>query len=611
MSLQIGDYALLSDCQSAALVGRDGSVDWWCAPRFDSRSCFARILDDRAGHWAIHPTADFEPRRAYLADTMVLRTDFHTTDGVVRLADALLLSTDSDDHGHHLGRGSPHVLARLIEGLSGRVRMRLEFCPRLEYGLTTPGLRIAPGSIDTVGGPDRLRLTTEQPWQIGSACRATLDLVVEAGDSYPFTLTHGDGMIGAEPGAIDVPAAIDATIQGWRSWTELHRGYDGFAAEQVRRSSLVLQALTFQPTGAIVAAPTTSLPEIVGGTSNWDYRYGWLRDSSITLKALWVAACPDEAERYFRWMALASGSGGEEHVQVMFGLQGERDLSEHYLEHLRGYQNSRPVRVGNDAWKQRQLDVLGEVLEAAWTLRDQLDFDNVTAKFLCRLADNAARSWQLPDSGLWEGREGERHYTASKLMCWVALDRACKLATRLRAPDSRGRWAMERDQIAAAIMEQAWSDEAGAFTGAFGSSHLDAAVLLMPLVGFLPATDPRFRRTIETLQRELGEDGLLRRWTGAQEGAFVICSYWLAECLALAGEPDRARDIFVRVGAHANDVGLLAEQIDPASGQLLSNFPQTFSHAGLINAAWAIEQTRSNRSTRDREDTPRASSPTE
>jgi GH15 family glucan-1,4-alpha-glucosidase len=399
-------------------------------------------------------------------------------------------------------------------------------------------------------------------------------------------------------------------VTGWRSWSELHRGYDGFAAEQVRRGALVLQSLTFQPTGAIVAAATTSLPEIVGGGSNWDYRYGWLRDSSITLKALWISACPDEAERYFRWMALASGSGGEDHVQIMFGLQGERDLTERHLEHLRGYQGSRPVRVGNDAWKQRQLDVLGEVLEAAWTLRDQLDFDDLTAAFLRRLADDAARSWRLPDSGVWEGREGERHYTASKLMCWVALDRACRLATQLKAHDRLRGWEKARDEIAAAIMEQGWDDKIGAFTGAFGSSNLDAAGLLMPLVGFLPATDPRVRRTVDTLQRELGDDGLLLRWTGAQEGAFVICSYWLAECLALAGEADRARHVFDRVGAHANDLGLLSEQVDPASGQLLSNFPQTFSHAGLINAAWAIEQTTSNQRTRDRKDAPWAGSPT-
>ena len=452
MSTQIGDYALLSDCQSAALVGRNGSVDWWCAPRFDSRSCFARILDESAGHWAIHPAAEFESQRSYVTDAMVLRTDFHTADGTVRLTDALLLSADPHSHGHHLGRGSPHVLTRLIEGLSGTVEMRLESCPRLEYGLTTPGLRQAPGSIDTVGGPDRLRLTTMKPWQIGDDGCASLDLAVEAGQSYSFALIHCDGMTGADPEAVDIPEAIDATITGWRSWSELHRGYRGFAAQEVRRSALVLQALTFQPTGAIVAAPTTSLPEIVGGASNWDYRYGWLRDSSITLKALWIAACPDEAERYFRWMALASGSGGEEHVQIMFGLQGERDLSEHRLEHLRGHQGSRPVRVGNDAWKQRQLDVLGEVLEAAWILREQLDFDDLTTRFLWRLADDAAQSWQLPDSGLWEGREGQRHYTNSKLMCWVALDRACRLATHLRASSRLRSWGKARDEIAAAII---------------------------------------------------------------------------------------------------------------------------------------------------------------
>lgn len=587
MTSSIGAYALLSDCQSAALVSRDGSVDWWCAPRFDSRSCFARLLDERAGHWAVHPIGDYEVSRAYVPGTMVLRTEFRTATGTVRVTDALALS---DGDGHEIGRASPHVLARQVDGLAGQVDLRMEFCPRLEYGLTVPWLRRGAGCLETVGGPDRLRLFADQDWDLASDGRASVGLVVRAGQSHGFTLTHREGMVGADAPRVEATKVIEEAAQRWQSWSDLHSAYQGFAHEQVRLGALVLRALTYAPTGAVVAAATTSLPAIIGGDSNWDYRFGWLRDSSITLKALWIGACPDEAEQYFRWMALSSGAGAENRAQIMFGVAGERDLTERKLDHLDGYANSTPVRVGNDAWHQRQLDVLGQVLEAAWVLRERLDFDSTTATYLRGLADTAADTWHLPDSGTWEGREGERHYVASKLMCWVALDRACALSRELDAEDRLPHWQASRERLAQAILDDGWNDDVGAFTGAFGSDHLDAAVLLIPLVGFLPATDERVRRTIDTVERELGVDGLLRRWTGAEDGAFVICSYWLAECLAQAGELDRARAVFDRVTGYANDVGLLAEQIDFDTGELLSNFPQTFSHAGLINAAWAIDR---------------------
>jgi len=354
----------------------------------------------------------------------------------------------------------------------------------------------------------------------------------------------------------------------------------------------VLQALTYQPSGAIVAAPTTSLPEIVGGEANWDYRYAWLRDASLTMNALWIAACPHEAARYFDWMSAAVGHRADRQVQIMFGVEGERDLTEHELDHLAGYAGSKPVRIGNQAWGQRQLDVMGEILEAAYIMRRELDFSDRTVAFLCNLADRAAADWREPDAGIWEARDGERHYTSSKLMCWVALDRGVKLADRLGEGAHPQDWATQRDELRAEILEHAYDDSIGAYAGAFGSDRLDASVLLMAIMGFLPADDERMLATIHAIDSELGVDGLVRRWTHASddEGAFVICSFWLAACLAQAGEVDRAREVFEHIVGHANDLGLLAEEIDPRDGSLLGNFPQAFSHVGLIRAAASIDE---------------------
>ncbi|WP_308282618.1 glycoside hydrolase family 15 protein [Pseudonocardia nigra] len=414
---------------------------------------------------------------------------------------------------------------------------------------------------------------------------------LRAGDDAVFALRHRRAVDPVGP-PLDARAALRDTTEGWRSWARMHRTYEGPYREQVIRSGLVLQALTYQPTGAVIAAPTTSLPEVVGGDANWDYRFGWLRDGSFTLKALWVAACPDEAQQFFDWMTASAGPLGDGPVPVILGAGGERDLTEHRLEHLNGHACSRPVRVGNDAWRQKQLDVLGEVLECAWVLRDQLgDPPPATAAFLRALADRAAASWREPDAGIWEGREGERDYLTSKLMCWVALDRAVRLADRLGAGADVARWETAREEIRKAILDRGWNGDVGAFTGAFGSDHLDAAVLLMPIVGFLPGDDDRVLATVDTIERDLSRDGLVQRWTGASdEGAFVICSYWLAACRALAGQVDRATEIFERVTGYANDVGLLSEEIDLGDHTLIGNFPQALSHIGLINAAWAIAQ---------------------
>lgn len=589
MSRPIADYALLGDCHSAALVSRDGSVEWWCPARFDARSVFARLLDPGAGHFSIRPTERFEVAREYEPDTMVLRTTFTTASGTLRLDDALALEIGA--RGHDIGLRSPHVLVRMAQALSGHVETEIEFAARPEYGLVVPRLQPTPGGLRTVGGADTLHLTTDLELDLADGtARARVNL--RAGERATFAVQHRDGMAQADFAAVDAAAAIEDTIAGWRSWMGQHERYDGAYAEAVSRSALVLQALTYQPSGAIVAAPTTSLPEILGGEDNWDYRFAWLRDASLTLRALWIAACPHEAARYLDWMARAVGHQRDRPVQIMFGVQGERDLTERELDHLRGYGDSRPVRVGNAAWTQRQLDVMGEVLEAAYVMRERLELEPPTAAFLCDLADRAADDWGETDAGIWEGREGERHYTSSKLMCWVALDRAVKLAPQLGDGAHPVRWAAQRDELHAAILEQAYEEDSGVYAGAFGSDRLDASVLLMPIMGLVAADDERMLATIHAIDRELGVDGLVRRWSGtsADEGAFVICSFWLANCLAAAGQLARAREVFERVVGHANDVGLLAEEIDPRDGSLLGNFPQAFSHVGLITAAWSIDQ---------------------
>jgi len=579
----IADYGLLSDCHSCALVDRSGSVDWWCVPRFDSPSVLGRLLDPAAGHWALRPADAFTSRRSYVGDTLVLRTVFVTGTGTVTVTDALLLEDGA--RGHDIGRRSPHVLLRRVEGQQGTVRMATDLSPRMEYGRTEPHLRPVPGGVEARGGPVTLTLRTRLPLRIeDGAVLAEFD--VAAGEVVDLRLCYAPGFGAPGPGE----PSLEQTLDGWTSWVAQHTGYDGDSPELVRRSSLVLQGLTYGPSGAVVAAATTSLPETMGGELNFDYRYAWLRDLSLTMRSLWLAACPDEPSRLFAWLADSAGHVRDELVQIMYGVEGERDLTEHVLEHLRGYRGSAPVRVGNAAWQQGQLDVFGEVLDAAHLLADTLgELTPATQQLLVALADRAAGTWQEPDAGMWEARDERRHYTSSKVMCWVALDRAVDLAPRLGARADPAAWAAARDDVRSAVLDQAWSERAGAYTGAFGSDDLDASVLLLPVVGFLSADDARMRATIEAVERELGEGGLVRRWPGDPSG-FLICTYWLVECLVLAGRPERARSWFASATGHANDLGLLAEEADPSTGELLGNFPQAFSHVGLINAAWRLGQ---------------------
>ena len=597
-SLPIGAYALLSDCRSAALVSRDGSVDWLCFPRFDAPSVFARILDPHGGHFAIRPAGDFQASRTYADQTMALQTTFRTAAGTAVLTDAMAVGVS--DRGHDLGTTSPGALLRQVECTEGEIDVDVSYAPRPEYGLIYPILEAVKGGIAARGGADRLLLSAPAGIRIDGAT-ATARLHLVAGQTISFALHHGQ--LSGPPlttwDGEEIAARLTDTVEGWRSWSALHQSYEGPWRDLVRHSGRVLQALTFASTGAIVAAPTTSLPEAIGGERNWDYRYTWIRDASLTMEALWVAACPFEANKFFGFLADAAASqlqrGSD--LQIMFGIGGEHDLSERELAHLAGWRASRPVRVGNGAWTQRQLDVYGELLGAAQRLVDQLAaMDPITQQFLVAAADSAATRWTEKDQGIWEIRGEPRDFVYSKLMCWVALDRAIALASQLSAGHKVPGWTAVRDQIHAAILEHGWSEKAGAYSQAFGSDDLDASNLMLAITGFLPADDSRIKATIHAIATRLTDQrGLVYRYLSEDglaggEGTFLLCTFWLAQAQAMTGEIDQATATFERAVAGINDVGLLAEEIDPASNEMIGNFPQAFSHIGLINAAWAIAQ---------------------
>jgi alpha,alpha-trehalase len=594
--LPIADYALLSDCRSAALVSRAGSVDWLCLPRFDAPSVFARLLDDDGGHWSIRvPGAD--SARRYVDQTMALETTFRTHSGTAVLTDAMAVGRN--DRGHDLGTGSPGALLRRVVCLEGEAEVEVEYAPRPEYGLVHPLLQMIDGGLVARGGADVLALSAPAGLAVHGAT-ATARLTLRAGEVACFALYHARSWEPSPPiwTEAEIARRLEDALEGWRSWSAMHQAYEGPWRELVHHSGRVLQALTFQPTGAIVAAATTSLPETVGGERNWDYRYTWVRDASLTMEALWVAACPDEANKFFAFLAGAAASQLQRGVdlQIMFGVGGEHDLSEWELPHLGGWRGSRPVRVGNGAWNQRQLDVYGELLGAAQRLVDQLgELDPATRGFLVAAADAAARRWKEQDQGIWEIRGAPRDFLYSKLMCWCALDRAIALAARLGADDRVEGWTAVRDEIRAAILEHGWSDRAGAYTQAFGSDELDASTLMMAVTGFLPGTDPRMKATVDAIAERLTDErGLVYRYRAAdglegEEGAFLLCTFWLAQAQALAGELDLARATFERAIACTSDLGLLAEEVG-LDGELIGNYPQAFSHIGLINAAWAIAQ---------------------
>jgi GH15 family glucan-1,4-alpha-glucosidase len=604
----IGEYALLSDRHSAALVSRHGSVDWLCFPRFDSPSVLGALLDPQAGHWSIRPVGSYTATRRYIDPTMVLETRFETQTGVLVVTDALGLGPTDDPH--RLGAGAPGLLIRSLRCEDGPVELEVHFRARPEYGLVVPLLSTIDGGVMVQGGTELLALAAPVDMTIEQDV-VTARWTLQADEQQAFAL-HRSSLTGQEPWIWTQPeiaTCLAATIDIWTAWSRFHQNYHGPWRHLVQHSGRVLQALSYQPTGAIIAAATTSLPEEIGGERNWDYRYAWIRDASFTMEALWVAACPDEALEFFEFMLAAAASyDPADTLQIMYGIGGERDLTERQLAHLSGWRKSRPVRIGNGAWQQSQIDVYGELLGAAYRYREGMpEIAPQMSRFFAALADAVLDRWQQPDRGIWEVRGEPRHFTYSKLMCWVALDRAISLADVMPPGTTLDRWVGTREEIREVILRDAWSDEAGAFTQSLGSDALDASVLMMPIVGFLEADDPRMDSTITAIAERLTDDrGLVFRYLTVEgvdglagdEGTFLLCTFWLAQAQALAGRLDEARATFERAAAYVNDVGLLAEEVDSATGELLGNFPQAFSHIGLVNAAWTITE----RERRHRED---------
>jgi alpha,alpha-trehalase len=588
----ISDYALLSDCHSGALVSKDGSIDWCAFHRFEARPVFARLLDwKQGGFFRIAPVDDYEVTRRYVPNTNVLETRFETADGVVILTDALAVRIED---GH-----PDHRLIRRVQCESGQVQVKVRFEPRFDYGLSTPRVELLDEELAIAyGGPDALVLQTELPVGTAemSACEAARTL--SEGDDALVALTWclPQELAPERLARERILGELDGTIGFWQAWAE-RCGYDGPYRDEVLRSGLVLKGLTNAPSGAIVAAATTSLPEKIGGERNWDYRYSWLRDSALTVNALFMLGYTEEAQDYITWLKRTTAGSAKE-LQIMYGVGGERFLPEVELTHLDGYRGSRPVRVGNAAAEQFQLDVYGEMLDAAWHFRRHGGgIDDVFWEFLTRVGEAVLEQWKQPDSGIWEIRGELRHFVSSKVMSWVALDRLARIARADKREGDVDAWRDACHAIRKAVDNEGVDPETQAFRQYFGDDgRADAANLLAPIVGFVDFDDPRAKATIDLVAKELAADGLVRRYVtdgmdgvGGDEGAFLICSFWLVECLARGGEEKRARELFERLLTHCNDLGLLAEEVDPESGELLGNFPQAFSHLGLIQAAIALD----------------------
>ena len=588
---RLEDYALLGDCRTAALVSREGSVDWWCVPRFDSPACFAALLGTPDhGRFLVAPVAPAQSSRRYRPGTMVLETEHDTDTGRVRVVDCLVM-----------GRGDRPVMVRIVEGISGHVDMRMELVVRFDYGSIVPWVRRAPdGPWRAVAGPDGLELHTPLALR-GENLKTTAEFTVGRRDRHSFVLGWFPSH---DPKRVPSGAAqlVAATTKYWRNWSA-RCDYTGEWREPVLRSLLTLESLTYAPTGGIVAAPTTSLPETLGGSRNWDYRYCWVRDATLTLEALIAGGYRDEAERWRLWL-LRAAAGRPEELQTMYGVAGERRLTEIELDWLPGYGGAKPVRTGNAAHEQLQLDVYGELADVLWQgVRADMMLSDESWSLLRLLMGSLEHRWREPDEGIWEVRGPRRHFTHSKVMCWVAFDRAVLIAEEMEFEGPLDRWRAIRDEIHDQVCARGYNAELGAFTQTYDSTELDAAVLMIPLVGFLPATDPRVDSTIAAIRKDVSEggltsDGYVMRYVptheavdgiGEREGVFLPCSFWLVEALALAGHTDDAHALFERLLAIANDVGLYAEEYDPEVPRLLGNFPQAFTHLALVAAAHTLE----------------------
>ena len=584
---RIEDYAIVGDMQSVALIGTDGSVDWLCLPRFDSAASFAALLGTQDhGHWRIAPTVPgtSAPTRRYAGDTLILETQWETPDGVVRVTD-FMPPRDDDE---------PPVLVRLVTGVSGIVDMSLELRIRFGYGSILPWTVRTGDGIVATAGPDSLWLRTPVPLT-GRDLAHTATFRVAAGDSVPFVLTYLPSHQG-ELAPLDPFGALEQTRKFWDGWVS-RCTYEGPYRDAVIRSLITLKALTYQPTGGIVAAATTSLPEDIGGVRNWDYRYCWLRDATITLEALLRTGYTSEAKAWRLWLGRAI-AGNPQDIQIMYGVAGERRLAEWEAGWLPGYEGSAPVRIGNAAAGQLQLDVYGEVIDALQlSCKSGLHDDRHTWSLQRSLVGFLEEHWQEPDEGLWEVRGPRRHFVHSKVMAWVAFDRAAGYAEQAGETDLAARWRGTRDKIKAEVCEKGYNSERGAFTQYYGATELDASVLLISDVGFLDPDDPRIVSTMKVLQRDLMKDGLLRRYElppggtsavdglAGSEGAFLACSFWLANALELSGRHEESIELFERLLALRNDVGLLSEEYDPRYGRLVGNMPQAFSHVPLVQTA--------------------------
>ncbi len=581
MSSPIEDYALVGDTHSAALVGRDGSVDWLCLPRFDSPSCFARLLgNEDHGRWLLAPTGEVTATtRRYRGASTILETEWTTASGRVRVTDFM-----PPRHVH------PR-LVRLVEGLEGDVEMTTELVVRFDYGESVPWVEHTGRGLSAVSGPEALCLDTAVSLR-GEDHRSRAGFRVAAGEEVGFCLGWHRSFE-PPPAPIELGAALEATGEYWESWSGRVKAVHGHWQELVTRSLVTLKALTYAPTGGIVAAATTSLPEDLGGVRNWDYRYCWVRDASLTLDALVEAGCREEAEAWMAWVVRAT-AGAPDQLQIMYGPGGERRLTEFEVDGLPGYEGSKPVRVGNAASEQFQLDVYGELMDATDRARRHGISEPPVAWALQRaLMDFVTEHWRDPDDGIWEVRGPRRHFTHSKVMAWVAFDRAVRAVERYGKEGPVDDWRQARDEVHAEVLDRGWNAEVGAFTQYYGADRLDASILMLPLVGFLPPDDRRVVATVEAVERELLVDGFVRRYQNDSgvdglpggEGAFLPCSFWLADCLALIGRHDDATALFGRLAGLANDLGLLSEEYDPRVGRLVGNFPQAFTHVGLVNTA--------------------------
>ena len=597
--LPIADYALIGDCHSAALVARDGSIDWCCLPRFDADPCFARLLDrHHGGHFSITPKDRCETRREYVGESMVLQTTFEGDAGSVRLTDFFSMREG--------GRKRPRrELMRVVEGMRGRLDVAIEFVPRFDFGDVKPWIyAVGDGSHCVVGSNTGLMLSGDAPMRLAGEHGLRAEVEVREGDRLVLAMQYVapeefTGPAIQPPSRDELAGRQDETLAWWRSWSSKIT-WRGAFRERVVRSALTLKSLTYAPTGAIVAAPTTSLPEHAGGERNWDYRYSWIRDSVFTAHALSDLGCIGEAEA-FRSFIERSSAGNCEQLQVLVGIDGKRRLTEIELDHLEGWRGSRPVRIGNAAEKQYQADMYGLLLELAsrWSARGNR-IDEHYWSFLVQIVDTAIDKWQLPDRGIWEVRGEPRHFVHSKVMCWAAVDHGVELARKFGLEAPLQRWRAARDAIRAAIEKDGVDPARGNFVASFGSRDLDAALLLLPGVGFVAHDDPRMIATVAAIRTELASDGLILRYTAAdglagQEGSFVACTFWLAECLARQGRDAEARALFEHASGCANDLGLFSEEFDSRRGELLGNFPQGLTHLAHISAALSLGATSGER----------------